>query len=43
MKRKLDWIVYWIGDLPTATWVTRAKAKKLAADPNIKIARWIRA
>lgn len=43
MAKKLDWVVYWVGNVPTATWVSRSKAKKLAADPNVEVARWIRA
>ena len=41
--KKLDWVVYWTGDIPTATWVTRKKAQALADNPEIKITTWLRA
>ena len=38
-----DWIVYWKGDIPTATWVNRQEAKALMRDSTVKVTRWIRA
>ncbi len=42
-KEPQDWIVYWKGDIPTATWVTRKEARALIRDNTVKVTNWLRA